>query len=56
MADHPAPTDVMAEIDRLDELADAAELMDDEHGAARFRTIAARRRLDLMAHWDDGGS
>lgn len=43
---------LLATVDRLDELADAAELMDDEDGAARLRMLAARRRLEVMARFD----
>ena len=38
--------------DRLDALADTAELMDDDEGARRFRADAARRRLRAMALLD----
>ena len=34
--------------DRLDALADTAELMGDDDGATRFRTGAARQRLRAM--------
>jgi hypothetical protein len=39
--------------DRLDALADTAELMDDEDGAARFRAEASRQRLRAMALLDN---
>lgn len=38
--------------DRLESLADTAELMDDDDGAARFRAEASRRRLRAMALLD----
>ena len=38
--------------DRLDALADTAELMGDDDGASRFRADAARRRLRAMALLD----
>jgi hypothetical protein len=38
--------------DRLDALADTAELMDDDDGATRFRAEASRRRLQAMALLD----
>jgi hypothetical protein len=38
--------------DRLDSLADTAELMGDDDGAARFRAQATRRRLEAMALLD----
>jgi hypothetical protein len=40
--------------DRLEELADTAEIMGDEDGAARFRSQASLRRLEAMALLDDG--
>jgi len=39
--------------DRLDALADTAELMGDGGGAARFRADASNRRLQAMALLDD---
>jgi hypothetical protein len=39
--------------DRLEELADTAELMGDVDGAARMRTAACNRRLEAMALLDD---
>lgn len=39
--------------DRLDELADAAELMGDDAGANRLRTTAWRRRLRAMGLLDE---
>ena len=39
--------------DRCNELADVAELMGDEAGAASFRTQAERRRMQAMAILDD---
>jgi hypothetical protein len=38
--------------DRLDALADTAELMGDDDGAARFRGEASERRLRAMALLD----
>ncbi len=39
--------------DRLDSLADTAELMGDGSGADRLRAEASRRRLQAMALLDD---
>ena len=39
--------------DRLDSLADTAELMGDCDGAARWRTEAWSRRLEAMALLDE---
>ncbi len=39
--------------ERLDALADVAELMGDGPGAERFRADANRRRLEAMALLDD---
>lgn len=39
--------------DRLDGLAEMAEVMDDAAGADRFRDAAARARLRAMALLDD---
>ncbi len=39
--------------DRLDALADTAELMGDEPGAARLRSDAQTRRLQAMELLDD---
>jgi hypothetical protein len=38
--------------DRLEALADTAELMGDDDGAARFRAEASERRLRAMALLD----
>lgn len=38
--------------DRLDDLADTAELMGDDDGAARFRADASRMRARAMALLD----
>jgi len=38
--------------DELEALADTAELMGDDDGAAAFRAEASRRRLDAMALLD----
>ena len=45
--------ELMRAADRLDSLADTAELMGDEDGAARFRTGASRQRVQAMALLDD---
>ncbi len=42
--------------DRLDELADAADLMGDEAAATGLRHRANRLRLDAMAHLDEGSA
>lgn len=42
-----------ASADRLDSLAEVAELMDDEAGALRFRREAERHRSEAMAMLDD---
>lgn len=39
--------------ERLDSLADTAELMGDSDGAAQFRAAAASRRLQAMTLLDD---
>lgn len=39
--------------DRLEELADTADLMGDVAGAARMRTAASNRRLEAMALLDE---
>jgi hypothetical protein len=39
--------------DRLEELADTAELMGDADGAARLRSAAWSRRLEAMALLDE---
>ncbi len=39
--------------DRYDSFAETAELMDDDHGADRFRALAALRRLSAMELLDD---
>jgi hypothetical protein len=44
---------LIAEADRLDELADTAELMGDPAGAARLHDAAVRRRERAMADLDD---
>jgi hypothetical protein len=49
----PDVASVLEVADRLDSLADAAELMDDPDGAARLRTQAANRRLEAMESLDD---
>lgn len=44
---------VVSTADRLDALADIADLMGDDAGAARFRADAANRRLEAMALLDE---
>ena len=44
--------ELVAAADRLEALADTAELMGDDDGAARFRAEASRRRLEAMALLD----
>ncbi len=44
---------LMRVIERLDELAETAELMDDHGGADRFRVVAARARAQAMRTLDD---
>ena len=44
--------ELMRAADRLEALAETAELMGDEDGAARFRTAASRQRLRAMALLD----
>ncbi|MEO6571548.1 MAG: hypothetical protein ABIO83_08365 [Ilumatobacteraceae bacterium] len=39
--------------DRLDSLAETADLMDDDDGAVRFRCAAEELRLRAMALLDD---
>jgi hypothetical protein len=48
-----APADVAAVADRLSALADTAELMGDDAGAARYRDAAAIMRLQAMDLLDD---
>lgn len=38
-----------AAADRLDELADTAELMGDDHNATRMRTRSSQLRLEAMS-------
>lgn len=45
--------DMSQAADRLDELAEVAELMDDDAGAARFRQGADDRRRRAMTLLDD---
>jgi len=47
-----AVTDLTAASERLDELADTADLMGDEPGAARLRAAAASRRTAAMSLLD----
>jgi hypothetical protein len=42
-----------ASADRYDTFADTAELMGDDAGAERFRSLANRRRLQAMDLLDD---
>ncbi len=44
---------LVARADRLDELADTAELMGDEHTTQRLRHRAARDRDEALALLDD---
>jgi hypothetical protein len=46
---------LIAEADRLDELAETAELMDDPATAARLHAEAARRRERAMTELDRQG-
>jgi hypothetical protein len=50
-AEHPAAR-LAAVADRLDDLAEVAELMDDDAGATRFRAAGARCRARAMAMLD----
>ena len=51
--DQQPPVDrLIAEADRLDELADAADLMGDAAGADRFHQEAVGRRERAMAELD----
>lgn len=45
--------ELTAVADRLDSLADTAELMGDPGGEARFRDAANRRREDAMSLLDE---
>jgi hypothetical protein len=47
-----AVRELVAAADRLESLADTAELMGDDDGAARFRAEASRQRLRAMALLD----
>ncbi|CAN5431694.1 hypothetical protein BH23ACT3_BH23ACT3_03570 [soil metagenome] len=49
----PDLVSVLKVIDRLDSLADTAELMGDPDGAARLRAQASSRRLAAMESLDD---
>lgn len=53
--DRPTPhvRDLVRTADRMEDLADTAELMGDDAGAARFRAGASARRLRAMALLDD---
>ena len=44
--------ELVSAADRLEALADTAELMGDDDGAARFRSEAAQQRLRAMALLD----
>jgi len=44
--------ELVSAADALEGLADTAELMGDDDGAARFRAQATRRRLEAMALLD----
>jgi hypothetical protein len=53
---HDPPVQELARTaDRLESLADTAELMGDEAGAARFRSGASQCRLQAMALLDGDG-
>ena len=48
-----AARSLAVEAERLDELADTAELMGDEHTTAHFRRHATHRRAEAMALLDE---
>ena len=52
MGESPTIAALRRTADRLEELADTAELMGDTDGAARLRTAAWNRRLEAMALLD----
>jgi hypothetical protein len=45
--------ELLSAADRLEELADTAEIMGDHDGAVRFRARATQRRLEAMALLDE---
>ena len=51
--DHHTVENLRRTADRLEELADTAELMGDPDGATRMRTAAWNRRAEAMALLDD---
>lgn len=51
-AQEPCLRELVVAADRLEALADTAELMGDDDGAARFRAAASRQRLRAMALLD----
>lgn len=53
MADQQPLDELLAGIERLHELAETAELMDDEPGAARLRAAAERRQQAVLRRLDD---
>jgi len=53
MADRQTLDELLAGVERLHELAETAELMDDEAGAARLRAAAEHRRQAALRQLDD---
>ena len=53
MADQQSLEELLAGVERLHELADTAELMDDEAGAARLRAAAERQQQAALRQLDD---
>lgn len=53
MSDRNLIDAVVSSADRLDALAEIADLMGDDAGAIRFRNDAASRRLEAMALLDE---
>jgi hypothetical protein len=49
----PSLRELVSAADRLEELADTAEIMGDEDGAVWFRARASQRRLEAMALLDE---
>lgn len=52
---HHVVEGLTARAERLDELADTAELMGDEHTMHRLRRRAAHHRAEALAHLDELG-